>query len=118
MYYPNSAGYYQPFRVSTYLHRDVWEHHNGPIPTGYEIHHRDHDKSNNAPSNLELVKVRPHRKHHMIHRAAQMGAESYKNQQRIIHVCVICEGEYLSYPSRESIYCSKVCKNRARYWKG
>lgn len=37
------------------LHRVVWQHFNGEIPDGYHIHHKDHDKSNNKPENLELV---------------------------------------------------------------
>lgn len=37
------------------LHRAVWKHHNGPIPDGHDIHHRDHDKSNNDVSNLECL---------------------------------------------------------------
>lgn len=37
------------------LHRDIWEHHNGTIPTGYDIHHLDHDKTNNDISNFECL---------------------------------------------------------------
>lgn len=37
------------------LHRDVWTHHNGPIPDGWDVHHRDHDKTNNDPANLEAL---------------------------------------------------------------
>ena len=38
-----------------YLHILVWEWFNGPVPAGYDIHHKDGDKSNFAPDNLELV---------------------------------------------------------------
>ena len=24
-----------------YLHRDIWKYHNGEIPSGYHIHHKD-----------------------------------------------------------------------------
>ena len=37
------------------LHRAVWEHHHGPIPPGYHVHHRDGDGLNNDLANLELV---------------------------------------------------------------
>ena len=37
------------------LHRHVWEHHYGPIPDDYDIHHRDHDKTNNDIDNLECL---------------------------------------------------------------
>lgn len=36
-------------------HDVVWERVNGPIPEGFEIHHRDHNKLNNHISNLQLV---------------------------------------------------------------
>ena len=37
------------------LHRVVWEYHNGEIPEGYEIHHKDENTHNNDISNLNLV---------------------------------------------------------------
>ena len=36
-------------------HRVVWELHNGAIPSGHQIHHRDGNKLNNDIGNLELV---------------------------------------------------------------
>ena len=38
-----------------YEHRIVYEKHHGPIPSGYDVHHRDGDKLNNDISNLELL---------------------------------------------------------------
>lgn len=38
-----------------YAHRLVWTILRGPIPEGIDINHRDGDKTNNHPSNLELV---------------------------------------------------------------
>lgn len=37
------------------LHRDVWESHVGPIPAGFDIHHRDRDRLNNEIGNLECL---------------------------------------------------------------
>jgi hypothetical protein len=37
------------------IHRIVWEYYNGPIPENYDVHHRDHNKSNNAIENLEML---------------------------------------------------------------
>ena len=48
----------------SFLHRDVWEHHNGPIPDGFDIHHIDHDKWNNAVENLMLVSKDEHTRMH------------------------------------------------------
>ena len=38
-----------------YYHRVIWEHFNGKIPKGYEINHKNEDKSDNRLSNLELI---------------------------------------------------------------
>lgn len=50
--------------TGTRLHRDVYEYYNGEIPKGYQIHHKDHDKSNNEISNLELLTKEEHLKLH------------------------------------------------------
>ena len=36
----------------------------GSIWSGYEVHHRDENKSNNRPSNLSVIKRSTHRKIH------------------------------------------------------
>lgn len=48
-----------------YMHRYVWECHNGPIPNGYCIHHADGNRSNNAIENLELVSINDHATYHI-----------------------------------------------------
>ena len=48
--YPNSK-YYERYKKR--LHRAVWEYHNGPIPKGYHVHHKDNDRANNQIENLE-----------------------------------------------------------------
>lgn len=45
-------------------HRWVWEQANGPIPQGYEIHHRNEDRTDNRLENLELVTLAEHRRRH------------------------------------------------------
>ena len=42
----------------------VWESANGPIPDGLCIHHRDGDKLNDVPSNLEALTVAEHLDEH------------------------------------------------------
>jgi hypothetical protein len=44
------------------LHRDVWEFYHGIIPDNYDVHHMDHDKSNNEINNLELLPKAEHAK--------------------------------------------------------
>lgn len=41
--------------VQTMAHRVVWESLHGPIPDGLQINHKDLNKQNNHPSNLELA---------------------------------------------------------------
>lgn len=56
------GNYFQ--RKGKRLHRAVWEYHNGEIPQGYDIHHKDHDRSNNQIDNLELLVRRQHHSRH------------------------------------------------------
>lgn len=37
------------------VHRIIWVAVNGPVPPGYQVDHRDTDKSNNCIANLEAV---------------------------------------------------------------
>lgn len=55
----------EPFaKYPKYLHRYVWELANGKIPNGMDVHHKNHDRTNNSLSNLELLKRSEHKKHH------------------------------------------------------
>jgi len=42
------------------LHREIWKHHHGDIPFGWQIHHKDGDFSNNDISNLEAYPPSEH----------------------------------------------------------
>lgn len=46
------------------LHRVVYIDNFGDIPDGYDVHHKDHDRSNNAISNLCVISRREHHLHH------------------------------------------------------
>ena len=47
-----------------YLHRKVYEDSFGSIPDGWDVHHRDHDKANNEPSNLIALNKADHTRLH------------------------------------------------------
>lgn len=46
------------------LHTYIWEKHNGEVPSGYAIHHKDHNPDNNSIENLEIVKISDHARYH------------------------------------------------------
>lgn len=47
-----------------YLHRAIWIEANGPIPEGYEVHHKNGDKEVNEIGNFELLSSVEHGKAH------------------------------------------------------
>jgi len=50
-----------------YKHRVIMENQLGRLlKDGEEVHHKDEDRTNNAPSNLELAKLGPHQKNHAL----------------------------------------------------
>lgn len=132
--------YYQ--RRGKRLHRVVWEHHNGPIPKGFHVHHIDGDVENNAIDNLELLPASAHLKHHanhpghieyakwhmekrmrpravVWHRSAE-GREWHSAQgqrngalpPRFPFVCVECGRQDIA-KQRNRKYCSDACFQRA-----
>lgn len=46
------------------LHRYVWEKHNGEIPSGFEIHHKNKNRLDWNIENLELLSVKEHHRNH------------------------------------------------------
>jgi hypothetical protein len=121
----------------TNLHRAVWADRHGPIPKGFEVHHRDGDRFNNAIGNLELISRSAHRRLHLLekHRDGKMappsanalrraaewhcsseGREWHRdhavNMRRKMHrvICQICGREFPTpYPTRAK-FCHQNCK--------
>lgn len=73
------SGYYLNSSIRKRMHRYVWEFYNGEIPEGYQIHHKDKDKSNNDISNLEAVPFSAHAKMHSKEKAAMMHEAMVEN---------------------------------------
>ncbi len=51
-------------RSPIYLHRYIYEKYHGPIPEGYDVHHKDGNPYNNSCDNLELLQRHDHRCFH------------------------------------------------------
>lgn len=59
------SAYFRNMNVTPHgMHRYVWQFYNGPIPEGYEIHHKDGNKANNDISNLECLERCEHKRLH------------------------------------------------------
>lgn len=123
------------------LHREVWKHHNGEIPDGHLIHHKDADPTNNDPDNLELVTPAEHVERHpeMGLKPEQIakGVEAAKEWHRTdegrewhrqhakyvwesadakVKECEQCGDEFEYYTSAR--FCSDACKSQARRSRG
>ena len=128
------------------LHRAVWEHtHGEPVPDGYAVHHVDHDRTNNEPSNLTLIPTREHQSYHTLcrpehnrmalgkaHEAARVwhgnddGREWHKEQyakhchdaltKKEARTCEFCGGAFSGL--RRGKFCSNNCKAANRRKSG
>ena len=80
---PKDEYYYHTLSCKTkkqMLHREIYRAYNGD-PTGWDIHHIDHDKSNNHPSNLARISKSDHARHHA-KTNTWVGSEENKAQLR------------------------------------
>ena len=53
-----------PGSLSWYA-RKAYRKHFGPIPKGFDVHHKDRDRKNNVPENLQALSRRDHLKLHI-----------------------------------------------------
>lgn len=54
---------YKKKQYSILAHRVVYRFFHGTIPDGYEVNHKNGDKTDNAPNNLEAVTASENQKH-------------------------------------------------------
>lgn len=81
------------------MHKWVYETFVGPIPKGYDIHHKNGNKTDNRLENLELVKNEIHRKMHYKEKDEKMHKASIKRCSKPVLQYTI-EGEFVAeYPS-------------------
>lgn len=128
-YYLCPDGYYQcsasrAKATGHYLmHRAVWAHHNGSIPDGIHIHHKDGDRSNNDINNLESMPLRDHLSgEHGYARGAsaepsevksKRRREEWERKQPRTRMCAECGAEFTSTGQRAK-FCRLLCGKRYR----
>lgn len=81
-------------------HRLVYEQANGSIAPGLVIHHKNHDKLDNRPENLEALSASEHAKHHM-------------QKHPLTSVCVVCGAEFTPQPTKRGR--KKTCSEECRW---
>ena len=104
-----------------YAHRVIYERHFGPIPPGWVVHHKDEDKSNNDPANLEAM---PRSEHHRLHALGRENSEAQKSaaaktleslRKPKPATCVQCGGGFVSLSANKpSRFCSSPCREKWR----
>ena len=126
------------------LHRVVWEYDRGrPVPAGHAVHHRDEDRSNNQPGNLELLTRGDHTSLHQtghqrgVTDAAREAAKEwhgspegrawhrrqYANTKDALHCrqeykCENCGKLYEAQTTGKNRFCSNGCKSQSRLRSG
>lgn len=120
-----------------WLHKEVWKNHNGKIPKGMDIHHKDENTANNEIDNLELLTPTEHQAKHRDHikKAAeaakgwhasdegrQWHSEHAKRQWAETdakeHVCERCGKRFEARKKYNVRYCSNNCRSYARKERG
>jgi hypothetical protein len=93
-----------------YRYRWRWEQANGTIPSGYAVHHRDEDPTNDDLSNLKLLSTTEHRHYHGLRLHAEAGL------RRIEYRCGTCGRSFWARErtGRQQRYCSADCYRRRR----
>ena len=85
-YFKGRGGYYSLSNrekhkypeIERRLHRAIWVFHNGPIPKGYHVHHKDHNTENNDISNLEVLSPSVHS---MVHNSFGQSAKWWHSKE-------------------------------------
>ena len=111
----NNVKYYQHkkehYRAAQNLHKVVYRYYFGDTPEGYEIHHKDLNKSNNDISNLQCLTSM---QHHQIHAALQRKKKEKKSRELKsgIRDCPICGNAFYYDSGKHVLTCSKECAKK------
>jgi hypothetical protein len=150
-FYRTRSGYYRADprkHKHLYMHRYVWTFHNGLIPPGYHVHHKNHLRADNRIENLELAENVAHAKHHgaladkdllrehmrtvvrpMADRwhgseegkkfHSALGEYTWKVRPKAAYTCTHCGGEFEAYVGvQKAGFCSAKCQSAARRASG
>lgn len=75
-------------------HRYIWELHNGKIPEGYVVHHKNGLKYDNRIENLELMTLEEHsRMHDTINKWREENPDKYAEVQKRVGISKRIVGE-------------------------
>jgi len=91
------------------VHILVWEEKNGKKLKGYDIHHKDFDKTNYELTNLELLSYSDHRKVHAnwVRLDGEWIAKPCKDCKKVLPLNAFYQRKGLT-PSHYCIECAKV----------
>lgn len=93
------------------LHREVWIAARGPVPAGHDVHHRDHNRTNNALKNLECLPKGAHRRHHTL--AKPIPRKDWSLVADVVLACADCGAELVRKRVTAEPRCSRCHSARA-----
>jgi len=122
---PETGYYSRRYPRSEFMHRAVWIDAHGEIPDGYHIHHKNHDKSDNRPANLQCMSASDHS---MLHAETNpwVGSDENKRQLRAagklarggrkmrVGCCEVCNAEFETIALNRR-FCGKSCRYKSEW---
>lgn len=105
-------------------HRLVFSAFHGD-PEGLDVHHKDEDRSNNRPGNLQTLTKADHRRHHaprrfseaeLAERDRKRSREEWRRRKGLYEIRRDCEecGEPFTTHRANRRFCAKPCQDVAR----
>lgn len=113
MWHPRKDGYYQN-KHRGLLHRFMYEQEVEPIPDGMQVHHKNHDKSDNRADNFVLLSPGEHWAEHGDERGADWhskgGHATWSRAEYRSFTCQRCSTEFQSRGTAGARFCSPKCR--------